>query len=389
MFKELESFVNDPDNCGCKVQINKLIDAGNEEQTKGKAAAKKGAPAPGEESKPVSGEAWLDLIPFKYAGCTESTQRIFIKTTNDTINEQPGDDKSQPPEKSADGTSQNAATTPLEEQKQFESRHCYVHLKITLSDPINPVIDAKVLPQSEEIAKKAESNMPPQFPSVMDAIKDYQNSVHAVVQEITIEYSRMFQNEEDASLAGATTVKSQNSNPYYISPQQREIYEQRRERFLIEFNSSQRYLQLRQKLKKAIFRLAVEKYNKQVDHKGLQTKPQKEQFKAELYTFLQEQMKIFLEQAISSTVESNVNMHADLVMTHNANEDDFKKRIQRNFREEEGQKFKRLSEEYDLIRDYEHSEWYILDLNEVEITDLLFNVNYVSESDKADPEKWF
>lgn len=77
----------------------------------------------------------------------------------------------------------------------------------------------------------------------------------------------------------------------------KEMREQRRERFLIEFNSSNSYYHLRQKLKRAIFRLAVEKYNKKVDHKGLQTKVQKEQFKADLYTFLQEQMKVFLNQA--------------------------------------------------------------------------------------------
>lgn len=29
---------------------------------------------------------------------------------------------------------------------------------------------------------------------------------------------------------------------------------------------------VRQKLKKAIFRMAIEKYNKQVDHQGLSTK---------------------------------------------------------------------------------------------------------------------
>ena len=52
----------------------------------------------------------------------------------------------------------------------------------------------------------------------------------------------------------------------------KELREQRREKFLIEFNSSQTFSHYRQKLKKAIFRLAVEKYNKQVDHKGLPTK---------------------------------------------------------------------------------------------------------------------
>lgn len=54
-----------------------------------------------------------------------------------------------------------------------------------------------------------------------------------------------------------------------MTQHQREVREQRKEKFLIEFNSSERYVQLRQKLKKAIFRLAVEKYNKEVDHLGL------------------------------------------------------------------------------------------------------------------------
>lgn len=49
--------------------------------------------------------------------------------------------------------------------------------------------------------------------------------------------------------------------------------------------------------------MAIEKYNKQVDHQGLSTKQQKEKFKAELYTFLQEQMKLFITLAIDSKIE--------------------------------------------------------------------------------------
>jgi len=90
--------------------------------------------------------------------------------------------------------------------------------------------------------------------------------------------------EEDiAAAAGATgSMKSGNFN----SPHQRELRETRKEKFLIEFNSSQRFKELRQKLKKSIFRLAVEKYNKEVDHLGLPQKQQKEKFKSELYSFL-------------------------------------------------------------------------------------------------------
>ena len=96
----------------------------------------------------------------------------------------------------------------------------------------------------------------------------------------------------------------------------KEMREQRRERFLIEFNSSNSYYHLRQKLKRAIFRLAVEKYNKKVDHKGLSTKVQKEQFKADLYTFLQEQMKVFLNQAFERASTQTNKMHDDLTLGH-------------------------------------------------------------------------
>ncbi len=70
---------------------------------------------------------------------------------------------------------------------------------------------------------------------------------------------------------------------------------------------------IRSKMKKAIYRLAVEKYNKKVDHNGLQNKQQKEQFKAELYAYLQEQMKVFLNKAVDGCIERCPSMHSDLI----------------------------------------------------------------------------
>jgi hypothetical protein len=34
----------------------------------------------GEESKPVKGEAWLDLTPLMFPGAVETTQKCFIRT---------------------------------------------------------------------------------------------------------------------------------------------------------------------------------------------------------------------------------------------------------------------------------------------------------------------
>ena len=56
------------------------------------------------------------------------------------------------------------------DEKIFESRNAYITIKITLNEPINPVIDPQVLPRSADIAKKAISNMPQTFPNVTDAV---------------------------------------------------------------------------------------------------------------------------------------------------------------------------------------------------------------------------
>jgi len=157
----------------------------------------------------------------------------------------------------------------------------------------------------------------------------------------------------------------------------KEMREQRRERFLIEFNSSNSYYHLRQKLKRAIFRLAVEKYNKKVDHKGLSTKVQKEQFKADLYTFLQEQMKVFLNQAFDRAASQTNKMHDDLTLGHKGKMEEIQHKLEKNFKETEYDKFKRLAREYDLIQDNEHAEWYIQ------------NILICDEENDANPQKWF
>jgi hypothetical protein len=87
--KELENNVNDPSRRGVNIRIDKLIAAAAETDAKSKAPAKGKAPAAaagGEESKPISGEAWLDLTPFMYAGVTESAQRVFVSTYVDEEN---------------------------------------------------------------------------------------------------------------------------------------------------------------------------------------------------------------------------------------------------------------------------------------------------------------
>ena len=47
-----------------------------------------------------------------------------------------------------------------EETKLYESRHCFVNIKLTLSEPINPTVDPNVLPKSSNISMNAVKNIP-------------------------------------------------------------------------------------------------------------------------------------------------------------------------------------------------------------------------------------
>lgn len=123
-------------------------------------------------------------------------------------------------------------------------------VKVVLSEPLNPTIDPQVLPRSADIAKNAVQNLPATFPNVLDAVQDYQNSIYAVVQEISIAYSSMFLGEEENNnTLGAPGMKglqaTVQSTQNYNQAHMKEMREQRRERFLIEFNSSNSYYHLR------------------------------------------------------------------------------------------------------------------------------------------------
>ena len=89
----------------------------------------------------------------------------------------------------------------------YEERHCYVMLKMTLSEPINPALDNRVASKAGEISKNAVKTMPANFPNVEDAVVDFRNAVYGIMNNIIMEYTAMYQDESE---------KDQGNNP---SPQ--------------------------------------------------------------------------------------------------------------------------------------------------------------------------
>ena len=83
--------------------------------------------------------------------------------------------------------------------KVFEVRHCYLLLTVSLSEAINPPLDAKLLPKANDIAKQCVKSIPDSFPDVKDAAIDFRNAVHGILNNIVLEYSAMFAGEDEQS----------------------------------------------------------------------------------------------------------------------------------------------------------------------------------------------
>ena len=129
--------------------------------------------------------------------------------------------------------------------------------------------------------------------------------------------------------------------------------EQRKEKFLSEFNQSPRCVLLKAKLKKAVLRIAVEKYHKTVPSTGL-TQVQKDKFKADLYCFLTEQMKTALDLVFKYNA---TNLHPDIAQAREVASEDKRKQREKCFVDQsERTKAERLLREFDTICDKDEAE---------------------------------
>lgn len=132
--------------------------------------------------------------------------------------------------------------------------------------------------------------------------------------------------------------------------------EQRKEKFLIEFNTGSKYLVLREKLKKSVLRFVVEKYRREVGSKNL-TQDERAVFKAGLYVYLNEMMKKTLSDAIDLNKE---HLHQDIWMQKDWLKDEKANKAKKSFNEQYIEKCKRLYKEFDIINDKENSETQLL-----------------------------
>ena len=122
---------------------------------------------------------------------------------------------------------------------------------------------------------------------------------------------------------------------------------------MTEFTQLPKYLELRDRLKQAIFRLGSEMIKKKTGYQPLSS-AQKSQIKAELYIFLQTKMKTCLQEAILSSQRNS--LHSDIVNQFESISGAREDRQFESYSETKEKKFDRLAREFDTVRDVENAE---------------------------------
>ena len=114
---------------GCWLRFMKIPPANNEAD----AGAAKKPPAKGakggaqtEDLKPVFGRAWVNLKELSVNGSIETKQRVYLETCAPIIKKS-----------NAEGIEEEVEETNFD--KVFEASRTYVHIRISLSEPVVPV----------------------------------------------------------------------------------------------------------------------------------------------------------------------------------------------------------------------------------------------------------
>lgn len=190
----------------------------------------------------------------------------------------------------------------------FMEQQTYVYLTIELSEPLYPQPDFNVIKAN---GRSLTDKYPTvgKFPSSRQAISEFEDALNFIVQQIGAEYLKMNQEEEKQTQSTTSLLKAQTTLVMQASYQEK-MAEARREKFLTEFTQLPKYLELRNRLKQAIFRLGSEMIKKKTGSAPL-TSGQKDKLKAELYIFLQNKMKSCLQEAILQTQRNS--LHSDIV----------------------------------------------------------------------------
>ena len=303
-----------------------------------------------EDVHPIYCIGWVDCSELhKNYGLTELTLRVNLQLREtyenriDIIEKRDG-------VKYINPNNENILNLVKENEEEnldeVEKAKTYIYIKIGLTFPVNPLMPDMTLPEP------------------IDFIKNESKTKKAVtVEEIENDLIRQFKiaiaaiaktyDEAMGDSAKGQLVRREKGN--ILSNAKREEKENNINKFLDKFNTSGRADLLKEKLKKFIVRIVLEKYNKKgTSVKGV-FKDKRDQFYSELYAYLTDSVKKATDEFVKLKKDE---LHEHILVTFNQSKKEIMNYAIRQNKEPEDKRLLRLSKENELLDDYKKAVQY-------------------------------
>lgn len=317
---------------GCWIFFNKLMPKEDDKAADPKAKAKGGKGPAVEEEKACYGRAWIDFTPLKDPGSRRIETRVYLETTDAKPLGHP--EGSPPQEVNPDGEKN-------EPPHVFEEAKTYIKLSFEISEPIYLTED-KVVAQAQphdliELKSVTKSKVKP----VKDPEGDFQKQITLAIESINREYLNMF--GEDIKREGIGGCSD-------------ETFEARKEQFLYDFNTQNKYHVMKEKLKKSIVKIVRDTFKKRKSFKGLHM-DDNDHFYSILYSHLVNQIQSCIK---TMTEKRKDDLHENvLIADPKVAQKEEEMWMNTHTKETDDERLARLAEEYEELGDLNKAHSYI------------------------------
>ena len=290
-----------------------------------------------EDVKPIYCVSWLDLKEFKL---NPGLRDIFIRSPlmlRETYEKriQLEDDIERLKEEGRDVSQLENEYSKLSDY--VLNKKTYIYLKISFSNPINPKLPDKPLPDPADLIKREEK---PYKPMTADEIcEDFRKQLKIALAAVSKQYEEFMGENKN------TMLKKEKGNA--MSNAKKDERDANITKFLFKFNESGKAELLKEKLKKFVVRIVREKYNKKSNVKGV-FKNEKDQFYSELYAYLIDEVKIAMDEFVSLKKDE---LHEHIVASYEQSRKEVMQYALRVNKEPEEKRLLRLSQEYEIKDD--------------------------------------
>ena len=178
----------------------------------------------------------------------------------------------------------------------------YIYFKVAFSNPINPELPQKALPDPENMIKREEKKYTQITPA--EICNDFRKQLKIAIESISKVYTDFMGDAKNQLL------KKDKSN--LLSNVRKEERDANISKFYYNFNVSGKADTLKEKLKRFVVRIIREKFNKRSDLRGV-FRDNRDMFYSELYAYLTDEIKLSMDEYV---LEKKDELHEHVISSY-------------------------------------------------------------------------